>query len=514
MSLASESVNSKDHPPTQFFAIPLPDNVRNFMNWILNIKTFHPIPRWSSVSFHYKRWELLILRLWGIDNSNNAMTELLLISSEDFNTRYWYELATPYFLINTSALPLTEQLQWYKWIRIDEVIRLGLHSDPYVASRLWLDKNQYISRHHMELQLSSDWEFVLRDLWSKNGTFINYPDVWTPNGENISKKSSIERNMEEIAKNRFLSTLWPNLSEWMKQWPVWNCYFVAAINSIKEHPKCASLLSQMVQPHTDGYRVQFLGINQFTVISNKDIDDMGRNRLSWSLWDLILERAYWRLRHDRYDSRLRWGFQQQIACTNWTLLATNHRWKFVHEWWWMKEVLSDFLGTLLAEVQSIDNLFLSANSGVLSHLRWDNLVTASSPSVEHIDSKGTSHIGKRRELFSLYFPADSQIYREAEQYMRRVNGSHITQDMIHERISEQIVYWDITWDQQTFTIQDINQVKRKFYFNHAYSIGRIDHASWYVELINPHDTLNERFHLSIDTFYKYFNNLTIARLSK
>lgn len=484
------------------------------MNWILNIKTFHPVPRWSSVCFHYKRWKPLILRLWWKDNANHSMTECILISSEDFQAQYWHELATPYFLINTAALPIKEHLKWYKWVRLGEVIRLWLHSDSQVASRLSFDTNPYISRYHMELHLLDNWEFLIRDLWSTNGTFLSYLHESSSNEMNHSKKSIIQSNMEEIAKNRFLSTLWPNLSEWMKQWPIWNCYFVAAINSIKEHPKCASLLSQMVQPHTDGYRVQFLGINQFTVISNKDIDDMGRNRLSWSLGDLILERAYWRLRHDRYDSRLRWGFQQQIACTNWTLFATNHRWKFVHEWWWMKEVLSDFLGTLLAEVQSIDNLFLSANSGVLSHLRWDNLVTASSPSVELIDSKGTSHRGKRRELFSRYFPADSQIYREAEQYMRRVNGSHITQDMIHERISEQIVYWDISWDQQTFTIQDINQVKRKFYFNHAYSIGHIDYVMWYVELINPHDTVNGRFHLSIVNFYTYFNNLTIARLSK
>lgn len=515
MSLQSESVNSKDNPLTQFHAIPLPSNIGNYIHALLNKQQFHSVTKGGSVTLRYKKWVPLVIRLCWKDDTKESVTELIVISSEDYKRQYWHGLVTPYFLINKSELPIRENLKWYKWVRTNEVIRLGLHSDSQIASRLWLDSNPHISRHHMELELLQNWDFVIRDLWSTNGTFLNYIDASSTLSDRVSQKSVIERNMEEIAQDPFLSSLWPNLSKWMKQWPVWNCYFVAAINSIKEHPRGVSLLRQMVQPHPQWYRVQFLWINQFTIISNKDIDDMGNNKLHGSLWDHILERAYWRLRHDRYDPMLRWGFHEQIARTHWTLLATNHRWDLVHEWWWMKEVLSDFLGTVLDELRSMDGLYLTQNPRPLSHLRWDELVTASTPSVEHINSKvGGSHIFQRRAFFSLYFPPNSTIYKEAERYLQRNHWSRLTVDMIHDRISTRIWYGDISGDWPSFSIVDINHVPQKFHFNHAYSIGRIDHVSWYVELINPHDTLKERFYLSIANFYKYFNNLTIARLSK
>lgn len=512
MSLDISPSNSNDLLLTQIHTNDLLSNIWNHVGWIFNKNTFHAVERRANISFHYKEWTPLIIRLWWKDDLATSMTELILISSKDFKSRYWYELVTPYFLINTASLPLRTNFHWYKWIRIDEVIRLGLDSDPNIASRLWLDKNPYISRHHMEIKLLASWYFVLRDLWSTNGTFISYPENSITQWEDFSQKNNIQRNMDEIQKDQFLSKLWPNLSQGMKQWPIWNCYFVAALNSIKEHAQCIHLLRNMIQPHAQGYRVQFLWINQFTIISDKDISNMWEKKLRWSLGDHILERAYWRLRHDRYDPSLRWWFQEQIVRTNWTLLATNYRWDLVHEWWWMNEVLSDFLGPILTEMQEVNDICLSSNIHTLSHLRWDELVTASSPSVEYLGKIIGSDIAKQRTIFSLYFPPDSSIYRQAEQYLTRNFWSRITHDMVHARIAEQIKYWRIHWDSPVFRVPDINNCKQEFHFCHAYSIWRIDHVTWYVELINPHDTIHERFCISIQNFYKYFYNLTIARL--
>jgi hypothetical protein len=100
----------------------------------------------------------------------------------------------------------------------------------------------------------------------------------------------------------------------------------------------------------------------------------------------------------------------------------------------MKEVLSDFLGALLAEVRSIDNIYLTSNSRVLSELNPDNLVTASTPSVECINNE-TYY---KRELFSRFFPSNSLIYQETKESLSSNSSLPITQDMIYANIAQRI----------------------------------------------------------------------------
>lgn len=479
--------------------------VRSSIHRILDRTNFYRIPKGWKAIVRYKKWNPLVIQLWGNSSAKDWVTELILISTSDYREIYWIDLVTPYFLIHTDSLPLQTQLQWYKGVRMNEIIRLGLYSDADIASRLQFAHNPYISRHHMELELLDNGDFEIRDLWSTNWTFLTYHEK----EESQTKQSIIEQNMKEIQQNQFLSRLWPNLSKGMKQWPVWNCYFVAAINSIKEHPNCVKLLTQIIQPHSQGYKVHFLWINQFTVITEQDITEMWDKKLQWSLGDHILERAYWRLRHDRYDPSLRWWFREQIHRTKWTVLAHDRSGYKVHEWWWMKHVLSDFLGPLIEKLESFDGIYSTSNSNVISQLNSDNLITASTPSVEKINRDALYN----KKLFPLFFPESSQIYQEASTSMFGFWWKK-SKEQVYENISRKIAMWQITGDKHLFTVLDINNSPQVFYFNHAYSVGYIDNSAWYIELINPHDTQYGRYYISIRSFYLYFDNLTLVKLRK
>jgi hypothetical protein len=157
------------------------------------------------------------------------------------------------------------------------------------------------------------------------------------------KKIEIIRKNDELIKKSKLNQLWPKwLNAKTEQWEVWNCYFVAALNTLKHHPNWGELLTNMIKIKSEWvWEVTFKWHNKPIVITSDNLREMKHIWEDWNiqhsyidtpnLWDIILERA-----HARITNEQRWWKTDQT-------FMLNKKWELTHEWWHSDEALRLFL---------------------------------------------------------------------------------------------------------------------------------------------------------------------------
>ena len=112
----------------------------------------------------------------------------------------------------------------------------------------------------------------------------------------------IENGSSLVEKSNKMSVFWPEgLDNRMRQGPLGDCYFIAALHSMKRNPLFNKRLDEMMDINPDGsWTVHFKeGHEEIKVhITQQDLDEAKeaeRGILEGSLGDKVLERAYARL---------------------------------------------------------------------------------------------------------------------------------------------------------------------------------------------------------------------------
>lgn len=173
---------------------------------------------------------------------------------------------------------------------------------------IWLSEQIQDAKSLDELiQIISKQEKIWNHEWKYMTNILERLKNWDPNVsiDNITKsnwlrdKVALLRN-ELIIKDKFqvLKKLWPNwLLSPTKQWSVWNCYFVSALDRIKFSSNWAELLNDLIKPVDWWYIVKFEWYDKEIFITMSDIEQMwDYNRIQTdNLWDTILERASMRV---------------------------------------------------------------------------------------------------------------------------------------------------------------------------------------------------------------------------
>lgn len=484
------------------------------------------LPRNHSISIRLARWGKINLYI-------GKWTELTILSKDSFlssinNANFTVEV--PYLVVTQWFIQKFPN-KWYKWLRKFERVILwrnakGYHAD--VSNRLDLWGDECISGVHLSVELSEDNIITITDLHSTNGTFCSFSwwEVLPTDPRQNIKQDFSARNQDSINKDPILAWLWPNIHRWMQQWPVWNCYFVAAMNAIKTHSQWYELLKWMIEqlPNED-YRVFFRGINRYTDISMADIHGMWDEKMEWSLGDHVLERAYWRLRFNKLWTNFKTWFSFEEATESGlrrmpahgsTLRAVTTRGYKVHEFWSSVDVFSDFFGDIVnteshglwvipwvKKWSLMDLLKNSLNQEYILTLSTVNLrALAMHPQLSRRDLIG---------IMQRYFPVGCNLYSSL--VSSEFNFKNVLPEDVYDLLVTKILIWQIQWgDAQKFSMSDIHDRECWLYFWHAYSVGEVNTEAWFIEVINPHDTVNERFKFPIVSIDRLFWYLSIIEL--
>ena len=138
-----------------------------------------------------------------------------------------------------------------------------------------------------------------------------------------------------IARAQKALHLWPDgFNNRLIQGNIGDCYLLATLHAFKSNPSLRVRLVDMIEPIESGvWRVTFPGSTNFFRVTMKDLEELTNRGVKWSLGDLIIERAYHKLRSSLKGQKpgqtyiVVWGrMGDDIAATGWT----------------MKEVLSNF----------------------------------------------------------------------------------------------------------------------------------------------------------------------------
>ena len=169
--------------------------------------------------------------------------------------------------------------------------------------------------------------------------------------ENITRTSWLRdtvarlKNNDLIEKSR-LRQLWPNwLNSVTKQWNVWNCYFVAWLNTLKNHPNWWNILKDMILIKWNwNYEVNFKWYNKVIIITKNDINEMWKAKIETNnIWDLIIERA-----HARVINEERWWKNGETFYLKWN--------DYNHAGWHSDKVLSLLLWDEVNSFKSSSNI--------------------------------------------------------------------------------------------------------------------------------------------------------------
>lgn len=340
-----------------------------------------------------------------------------------------------------------------------------------------------------------DGKKVWNPYWVKFAPNFNQEQIW-PKKVDITRRIwkkhlNVANNEKIISNNTILRELWPKwLKTWMEQWPIWNCYFVSALNALKEHTNWAQILQSMIKSTWDWWWIvnfpwmkkQFPLANiEWIKIYSSDIEDMDRYKISWQLWDVIIERAYARYRErlgrDNWFFYLFWWYLER----SWQTFIPNVRsWELSHEGgYWYEVFQAFFMDNQIKQVtfkkmnRFSDEKWLKE---FISNLKWDELLTLSTPSARSV-----------KDMLHIYFPNENP-----------------------NQLDKKYKLLENSWDIWRFKIKDIYWVYQSFNFQHAYNIWEYDIKAWWLEVVNPHDTVNKRFKISIDDMVKFFYELTIT----
>lgn len=484
------------------------------------------LPSNHSISIRLARWGEIKLYI-------GKWTELTILSKESFLSK----ISSTSFTVDVSYLIVTQWFieefpnKWYKGLRKFERVMLwrntkGYHAD--ISNRLELWDDSYISAIHLSIELRDDNLITITDLHSTNGTFCSFSwwEVLSTYPRQNIKQDFSARNQDLINKDLILAWLWPNIHRGMQQWPVWNCYFVAAMNAIKTHSQWYELLKWMIAQLPNGdYRVLFRGIHKYTDISRTDIDEMWEQKMEWSLGDHILERAYWRLRFNKLWTNFKTWFTfeeatesglRRMPARGSTLKAVTSRGYKVHEFWNSVDVFSDFFGDIVnTEIHGLWVIPWVKKWSLMDLLK-------NSPNQEHILTLSTVNLRalamqpqlSRWDLIAImqdYFPIGSNLYNTL--VSSELDSKNVSPEVVYDLLVTKILIWQIQWgDAQKFHMPDIHDRECWLYFWHAYSVGEVNTEEWFIEVINPHDTVNERFKFPIASVDRLFWYLSIIEL--
>lgn len=424
-----------------------------FLNRTQEILKKTPLPKNTNLTIEYQ-WPIMLELWWDI---NDAQNEIIILKSSDLEN---FDPNVPYIIIQPNVFYPSNWSSWFKWLREYERVNLWFW---YWRFDFW----KYVSRNHITISLEQ-WKIKIIDT-SKNWTYMS--ESW--NIVEVSQKKSGENS-------DYFTELWPNWFDFlMRQWPVWNCYFVAALNAIKENPNAQNYLKELIRPNGKWWWiVSFKWTWQETEIKIEDIYEMQWNTLYWQLWDKILERAYLRLRHDRANPILRWW----ILFKDWWTALPWYDGNFAHEWGHIEEVFYNFfwdkIKNLILELFYGDELYAYSIKYLKENINGKELLTLSTPSIKSVYEFWKLHI---------YFP-NKTIWEREEIY-------------------NNVKY---KWDKVLFQVEDINWVIRDFNFQHAYSIWKYNLEKWWMEIINPHNTGDKRYKISLENIFKYFWDMVIT----
>jgi len=291
----------------------------------------------------------------------------------------------------------------------------------------------------------------------------------------LRNKVALLRNNDFIEKNSTLRKLWP---KWLEnntmQWTVWNCYFVAAFNSLKNHPRWWEILSDIITelPWWKSWEVRFKWHKDVIIIDQKDLDEMWTNKIhdfneEWNfignsnIWDNIIERAY-----DKIEHKIRWWESWK------TMFSRDKKNKLLFDWWF-----SD---------KSMHLIF------------WDDV------KVIWYENQGKWKIG---------------IFKDWDE-KGRVYGRIFKNQDILETFKSNLEEWNLInlsslqkkWKDDTKRYMWVDYFGKEidFAYSHAYTLYSFNKNEGYFSVINPWNSWT-KIKLKIEDFTKYFSGVSIAK---
>lgn len=340
----------------------------------------------------------------------------------------------------------------------------------------------------------------------------------------------IKWNNSSVDTSFYIKHLWPNwINAPMKQWPVWDCYLVATIDALKRNAFSWDLMSKIIQPNMENwvmrwYRVNFRWLNKYVIIDDSAIWEMGINRVSWQLWDIILERAYARLRKHisinwvsedfadhkwrnfRINKRLIWdkilftpisddfnrsGWEKILRSSD--TMAINLDWTHVHTGGFQEDVCKYFF----SEEDFSSNISYNPN-------RLQNLKSASLTQDHLVEywkqQAGWKIVMTATSLFSHKLSLDMLM-----EIMPNKSKSQIEKMLADLKMWKRNDLYEYIW-------KDIDWQSIPLVFWHAYSVWTINHNQRWIEVINPHDTAKKRYRISFKNFLVLFSDVQVMTL--
>ncbi len=264
--------------------------------------------------------------------------------------------------------------------------------------------------------------------------------------ETIKEEFRLKYSRLPLEKRRIIDELY-GWVEWIfaqsKQWNVGNCYFLAALDSMKYSSDFIDIITKVFRKTSEWWEVTFLWLkppNNKTVITNRDMNKTVEY-YDWTVIklfsdstqaDKILERAYWRFR----QHRLNYPDSKEIP-HHWSNNTVAVYWdRETSHWWWNM-------------VEVTENLF------------WYKSVKYPLPLSTNMQS-----------------------------WVR-----HALTETVKKNCS--IILWTTgIWDDTETFILNTFEWAVSLYKSHAYS-AIYDPSRDIVTIINPHDTLNQRYTLKL-----------------
>ncbi len=267
-----------------------------------------------------KPWDIIEINTW------NSIYVFKKINSKTYESVWWSNENLIWNIINKQEnLIITNNWKIkFWWIETSVIKSINKLENPNKIN----DISSAKSIEELLKIIESKWKIwnyksdYLIDLIYKYINWVNNVKL-----ENITRTDWL-RNIVALLKNNdlikksSLRQLWPNwLDSTTKQWQIWNCYFVAWLNTLKNHPNWWNILKKMIKIKWHWvYEVNFKWYNKPIIITKNDLNEMWKAKIETNnIWDLIIERA-----HAKIINKQRWWKSGETFINN--LNDFNHAW--------------------------------------------------------------------------------------------------------------------------------------------------------------------------------------------
>jgi len=157
-----------------------------------------------------------------------------------------------------------------------------------------------------------------------------------------------------------------------------------------------------------------------------------------------------------------------------TIFLKNDEWKYLHEWWRMDIVLEHFFWKGISNKMYFTKDYdLDKIINIFNWLENDEILTTATYHADVI-------IKNKKNIIPNYL------------------------DYSQEEL-------DYIIKSGWMTIECIDWKKMDYICGHAYSIWEYNTKDWWVELINPYDTQNQRYKIEISKLAGLFNYLVVSK---